>query len=177
MRTNQRVSGQCVAALLLALGSTLVLAQGHPTFAESQKANAQALRQYSWKSRTEIKLKGESKNVKVEQVRYDVNGKLQKTPIDGPPSAAAVPAAAPARGGHGGGRLKSKVVENKKEEFGEMMQELGQLVASYGHLPPEKMQAFAASATKGKGEGAMDGTAQIKGANVLLQGDSMTMWI
>ena len=173
MRTNDVVYGQCVAALLLALGSTLVLAQGQPTFVESQKANAQALRQYSWKSRTEIKLKGESKNVKVEQVRYDVNGKLQKTPIGGPPPAAAAPAA----GGRGGGRVKNKVIENKKEEFGEMMQGLGQLVASYGHLPPEKMQAFAAGATKGKGEGAMEGTAQIQGANVLLQGDSMTMWI
>src|SRR5215213_5140128 len=177
MRTNQMVYGQCVAALLLALGSTLALAQGQPTFAESQKANAQALRQYSWKSRTEIKLKGESKNVKVEQVRYDLNGKLQKTPIAGPPPAAPAAAAAPARGGRGGGRLKDKVIENKKEEFGELMQGLGQLVASYGHLPPEKMQAFAANATKGKGEGAMEGTAQVQGANVLVEGDSMTMWI
>jgi hypothetical protein len=177
MRTNQMVYRLCGAALLVALSSTLALAQAQPTFAESQKANAQALRQYSWKSRTEIKLKGESKNVKVEQVRYDLNGKLQKTPIAGPPPAAPAAAAAPARGGRGGGRLKNKVIENKKEEFGEMMQGLGQLVASYGQLPPEKMQAFAANATKGKGEGAMDGTAQIKGANVLLQGDSMTMWI
>jgi hypothetical protein len=177
MRTHQMVYGACVAALLLALGSTLVLAQGQPTFAESQKANAQALRQYSWKSRTEIKLKGESKNVKVEQVRYDLNGTLQKTPIAGPPPAASAPAAAPARGGRGGGRVKSKVIENKKEEFGEMMKGLGQLVASYGHLPPEKMQAFAANATKGKGEGAMEGTAQIQGANVLVEGDSMTMWV
>jgi hypothetical protein len=177
MRTHQMVYGACVAALLLALGSTLVLAQGQPTFAESQKANAQALRQYSWKSRTEIKLKGESKNVQVEQVRYDLNGTLQKTPIAGPPPAASAAAAAPARGGRGGGRVKNKVIENKKEEFGEMMKGLGQLVASYGHLPPEKMQAFAANATKGKGEGAMEGTAQIQGANVLVEGDSMTMWV
>lgn len=177
MGTNQMVYGGCAAAFLVALGSTLVLAQGQPTFADSQKANAQALRQYSWKSRTEIKLKGESKNVKVEQVRYDLNGKLQKTPIAGPPPTAPATAAAPEPGGRGGGRLKSKVVENKKEEFGEMMQGLGQLVASYGHLPPEKAQAFAANSTKGKGEGAMEGTAQIQGANVLVEGDSMTMWV
>jgi hypothetical protein len=177
MPVKQCVRGRYIAALLLALSSTPVLAQGQPTFAESQKANAQALRQYSWKSRTEIKLKGESKNVKVEQVRYDATGKLQKTPIGSPPAAAAVPAAAPARGGRGGGRVKNKIIENKKEEFGEMMKGLGELVASYGHLPPEKMQAFAAGATKGKGEGAMEGTAQIQGANVLMSGDSMTIWI
>ena len=34
-----------------------------------------------------------------------------------------------------------------------MMQGLGQLVASYGHLPPEKMQAFAAECDKGEGRG------------------------
>jgi hypothetical protein len=160
------------AAVVLFALSPALLAQGPPTFAESQKANAQALRQYSWKSRTEIKLKGESKNVKLEQVRYDLNGKLQKTPIGGPPPQAA----APAQGGRGG-RLKKKVIENKKEEFGEMMQGLGQLVASYGQLPPEKLQAFAANATKGRGEGAMQGTAQIQGVNVLQPGDSMTLWI
>jgi hypothetical protein len=35
-----------------------------------------------------------------------------------------------------------------KEKFGEMMQGLGQLVASYGQLPPDQLQAFAANATK-----------------------------
>jgi hypothetical protein len=172
MSHTPTVNSLRAALVLIAVGSTLVRAQGPPSFAESQKANAQGLRQYTWKSRTEIKLKGESKNVKLEQVRYDSDGKLQKTPIGGPPSAAP---AAP-QGGRGG-RLKKKVIENKKEEFGEMMQGLGQLVASYGQLPPDKLQAFAANATKGRGEGAMQGTAQIQGLNVLQQGDSMTIWI
>jgi hypothetical protein len=161
------------AVALVVLGSAVVLAQGQPPFAESQRANAQTLRQYTWKSRTEIKLKGESKNVKLEQVRYDASGKLQKTPLGAPPEAAPPPA----RSGRGGGRLKAKVIENKKEEFGELMQGLGQLVASYGQLPPDKLQAFKATASRGRGEGAMQGTAQIQGLNVLEQGDSMTIWI
>ena len=158
---------------LVALCSAMVLAQDNvqPSFAESQKANAQTLRQYSWKSRTEIKLKGESKNIKLEQVRYDANGKLQKTPIGAPPAAAPPP-----QGGRGG-RVKAKVIDNKKEEFGELMQGLGQLVASYGQLPPDKLQAFKANATTGRGEGALQGTAQIQSLNVLEQGDSMTIWI
>ena len=89
----------------------------------------------------------------------------------------AAPAPAPAGRGGRGGRVKEKVIENKKEEFGEMMQGLGQLVASYGQMPPEKTQAFAASATKGRGEGEMQGTAQIQGRDVLQPGDSMTIWI
>ena len=160
------------AVVLVALSSAAVFAQGPPSFAETQKANAQALRQYSWKSRTELKLKGESKSVKLEQVSYDLNGKTQKTPIEGAPPAAQ----APAPSGRSG-RLKKKVIENKKEEFGEMMQGLGQLVASYGQLPPDKLQAFKATATKAQGEGTMQGMAQVQGLNVLQPGDSVTIWI
>ena len=45
MRANQIVRAPCVTVLLFALSSMLLLAQGQPTFAENQKANAQALRQ------------------------------------------------------------------------------------------------------------------------------------
>ena len=95
---------------LVALCSAMVLAQDkvQPSFAESQKANAQTLRQYSWKSRTEIKLKGESKNVKLEQVRYDANGALQKTPIGAPPAAAAPPQGGRGRSGQGKGYRKQE---------------------------------------------------------------------
>ena len=146
-----------------------------PSFAASQKANAQALRQYTWKSRTELKLKGESKNVKLEQVRYDRTASFRRRLLE----ARRRPRRRRQQGGRGGrgGRLKEKVIENKKEEFGDMMQGLGQLVASYGQLPPDKLQAFEATATNGRGEGAMQGTAQIQGLNVLEQGDSMTIWI
>lgn len=85
--------------VLIALSSVLLLAQGPLPFAESQNANAQVLRQYAWTSRTELKLKAESKNVKLEQVRYDLNGKLQKTPISGPPPEAAQPPQADAAAG------------------------------------------------------------------------------
>ena len=176
MRNTPTVTPLRATVALAALCSAMALAQDkvQPSFAETQKANAQALRQYNWKSRTEIKLKGESKNVKLEQVRYDADGKLQKTPIGAPPAAAPAPQGG---GGGRGGRLKAKVIENKKEEFGELMQGLGQLVASYGHLPPDKLQAFKANATTGKGEGALEGTARIQGLDVLEQGDSVTIWI
>jgi len=104
------------------------------------------LRQYTWKTRTEIKMKEESKSVKLEQVRYDLDGKLEKTPIDGAPAPAAKEEAG-GRGRRGGGKLKEKVIEKKKDEFAELLQSLGQLVGSYAHMPPDKMQAFAANAT------------------------------
>src|SRR3954452_20459193 len=117
MRCTRTISPLSATVALVVLCSAMVLGQDkvQPSFAASQKANAQALRQYSWKSRTEIKLKGESKNVKLEQVRYDASGTLQKTPTGAPPAAAPPPQG---RGGRGG-RVKEKVIENKKEEFGE----------------------------------------------------------
>ena len=164
-----------IAAVLLVAGlaaGVAVEAQDKMTFAEAQKVNAQALQQYMWQSRTEIKVKGESKKVKLEQVRYDVDGKVQKTPIGGTPDAAP----AQPSGGRRGGRLKERVVENKKEEFAEEMQDLGALVTSYAHMPPDKAQAFAKSATVTKGSGDTAGLIQLQGTNVIQPGDAVTVW-
>jgi hypothetical protein len=161
------------AALAFSLGVTSSYAQQKQQFAAAQKQNREALQHYTWKSRTEIKMKGESKSVQLEQVRYDLNAKLQKTPIEGAPQQEAADAGGK-RGGRRGGRLKQKIIENKKEEFAALLKSLGQLVAGYAHLPPDEMQAFAEGAAVGPGEGE---TLLIKGVNVLQPGDTMSVWI
>ena len=50
--------------------SVTVIAQDKEKFAQAQQENKEALKQYTWKSRTEVEMKGESKNVTLEQVRY-----------------------------------------------------------------------------------------------------------
>ena len=50
-------------------------------FGEGAKANAAALKAYSWKQRVQVTLKGEAKPAKLYQMRYDVDGKLQKTAL------------------------------------------------------------------------------------------------
>jgi hypothetical protein len=161
--------------ILLALCVSVALsAQDKQQFADAQKKNQEALKQYTWKSRTELKLKGESKNVKLEQVRYDGNGKLQKTPIGGTPE----PAPQQQQRERGvKGAVKGKIVENKKEEFAEEMKKLAQLVASYGHMPADKIQAFAKNATFTKGTGAEEGTVLVQGKNVMQSGDSLSLKI
>jgi len=144
-------------------------------FAEAQQQNKEALRAYTWQSRTEIKLKGESKNVKVEQVRYDLDGALQKTPIAGTDEQPQQESTGGRR--RRGGRLKEKIVKKKTEEFTEEMQALGALVASYGQLSAEETQAFAAAATVGEGEGDLAGTVRINGGGIKQPGDEMTVWI
>jgi hypothetical protein len=154
----------------------LASGQQKEQFAQAQKDNAAALRQYTWKTRTEIKMRGESKSVKLEQVRYDLDGKLEKTAIDGAPAPAAKEEAG-GRGGRRGGKLKEKVIEKKKDEFAELLKNLGQLVGSYAHMPPDKMQAFAAGATLTPNQGDKKDQLLIQGKNVLQAGDTMSVWV
>lgn len=174
-------TSQLRRCLVAAVGAALTLAplafgQQKEQFARAQKENSAALKQYTWKSRTEIKMKGESKSVKVEQVRYDLDGKQQKTQI-GEPAQQQSQQESGRRGRRGGGRVKQKIIENKKEEFAELMKNLAQLVGSYAHMPPDKMQAFAQNATVAQGQGANGDQLLIQGSNALVQGDTMSIWI
>ncbi len=169
--TTHQLRGYQVPVLVASLAlSSLAFGQQKEEFAQAQKENGAALKQYTWKSRTEMKMKGESKSVKLEQVRYDLDGKQQKTAIGEPQKQQAQQGG----GGRRGGRMKAKMIEKKKKEFAELMKTLGQLVASYAHLPPDKMQAFAQNATMGPTE---DGGVMIQGLNVLHPGDTMRVWI
>src|SRR5688572_10769553 len=99
--------------------------------AESQKR----LRQYEWVETTTISLKGEQKSSKQQRVYYGADGKLTKTPMGEPPAQAA--AQGGGRGGRGG-RLKEKVVENKKDEMAEYMVKAAALIHQY--VPPNSEQ-------------------------------------
>ncbi|HTP36564.1 MAG TPA: hypothetical protein VMJ75_30520 [Candidatus Acidoferrales bacterium] len=134
-------------------------------FAQAQKQNAVQLRQYGWTTRTELRLKGESKSVKTESVRYDAGGQLLKTTISDTPQ----------KQPPSGGRLKQKVVEKKTDEFKDILEGLAKLAQSYAHLTPQQTQAFAQGAAISKGDGPMAGTLQIQGSNVVVSGDSVTV--
>jgi hypothetical protein len=141
-------------------------------FVTAQKENAAAMRHFTWKSRTELKLKGESKKVKVEQVRYSSDGQLQKITLE-----ESSPPPAEQKGGRRGGRIKNKIIENKKEEFADLMQQLVVVAQSYGHIPPTQMQAFLKNAQFSMGKDTYEGTIQITGTGALNPADSMNIWI
>jgi hypothetical protein len=159
------------ALLLLVTGYGLGQSVDPAKFAAVQKGNAQQLRKYSWKQRMELQLKGETKKVLLNQMRYDVEGKQQKTPLStGEPEQAA-------SGGRRGGRLKAKVIENKKEEFKDMMEGLAALVTSYGHIPPDELKAALSQAKVTPGEGEMQGAAGVHVASIVQSGDSLILWV
>ncbi len=157
-----------ILATGLVLWPSIVQAQGgaKEKFQQAQKQNGAAQRRYTWMSRTELLLKGESKNVKVESVRYNSAGQLNKTVVESTPQQE-----------QGGGKLKQRIIEKKKAEFKELMEGLGDLAQSYAHLTQEQMQALAQNASISQGQGVMQGTMRIQSTNVVVQGDTMTLWV
>ena len=52
-------------------------------FLKAEAQNAAQLHQYGWTSRTQLKIKGEGKGIKLESVRYDASGQFRKAELDG----------------------------------------------------------------------------------------------
>jgi hypothetical protein len=157
-------------ALFLGIALTAAVAAQQREFAAAQQANHAALRQYSWKSRTALKLAGEVKQVRLEDVRYDLDGELQKTVIGGGQ------AAEEERGGRGGRGIRARIVAKKKAEFKDMLGELAALAESYAPAGPERIKSFVSRATMSKGEGVEAGSMRIKGRDAVRIGDEMTAW-
>jgi hypothetical protein len=115
-------------------------AQGPPTpdqmvatLKQNLEESQKRLRQYEWVETTVISLKGEEKARKQQRAYYGADGTLTKTPI-GDPSSVAAPTG---RGGRGG-RVKAKVVENKKDEMQDYMERAVKLIHQY--VPPNPAQ-------------------------------------
>jgi hypothetical protein len=97
---------------------------------QSMQESQTKLRQYEWVETTIISLKGEEKARTQKRCYYGADGKLQKVPIGSPAPAQQQPA-----GGGRRGRVKAKVVENKKDDMKEYMERAAALVQQY--VPPQ----------------------------------------
>jgi hypothetical protein len=142
--------------------------------AATLKANAQALKTFSYQERMQLTLKGEVKKVTLTQITHDLSGNEQKTQLSEDPPEGSSP---PDSGGGRRGRLKQKIVAKKTGEFKQMMQDISALVKSYTQLPHEQMQAALKQAAFSPGQGDMAGSVQILMRNLNQNGDSMTIWI
>ena len=137
---NTRQSGlvwmACALALLL-VGPVAAqdLPQRLAAAKESAARNQQAMRSYSWVEKTELSLKGEVKNTKVDMCRYGPDGKVQKTPVVEPE---------PAEKKRG---LRGKIVAKKTGEMKEELEAAVGLVHQYLPPSPEMMQAVMTAGT------------------------------
>jgi hypothetical protein len=127
---------------------------------QARQQNAMKTRDYSWTQRTEVKLKGETKSLKTEIVRYTVDGELQKTPVD--ETSAKKP-----RG------VRGKVAKKKAGEMKDWMADLGELLKGYSLPTPDSLLDFLNKASVSPdGDGR-----KLDASDVVQAGDRMTVWI
>jgi hypothetical protein len=107
---------------------------------EAAAKNAQAMRSYTWLEKTELSLKGEVKNTKVDSCRYGPDGQVQKTPVVTPP---------PAEKKRG---LKGKIIAKKTGEMKEELESAAALVHRYVPPSPDKMQVVMNAGTASLGQ-------------------------
>jgi len=154
-----------VMAVALFTGSAAFAQQQQTDFARAQQENARALRNYNWKSRTEVRKGGETKSTKLYLTRYAADGSLHQTLIS--ESSQSIPKFG----------LRGLIARKKKEDFVELLGDLGALAKSYGNLPADRMQRFMAGATKTPEATPQARLLRIEGRDVLQPGDSMTVWV
>jgi hypothetical protein len=123
--------------------------------------NAQAMRSYSWLEKTELSLKGEVKNTKVDSCRYGPDGKVQKTPVVTPPP--------PEKRG-----LKGKVIAKKTGEMKEELESAAALVQHYVPPSPDKMQVVMNAGTASLNQ-AGPGAIALKFPGYEKAGDALTL--
>src|SRR3954465_8206630 len=128
--TTRRVTAACVAMTAIA-AVAIVNAQADQVSAvkQSLQQGLAKARQYEWIETTIISLKGEEKARTQKRCYYGADGKVQKTALDQPAPAAANDAqGSGGRGRRGGGKLKEHVIEKKKGDMKEYMQNAAALI-------------------------------------------------
>jgi hypothetical protein len=95
---------------------------------QSVAENKQRLLQYQWTETTQLTLSGDAKPPSQNLCVYGPDGQVQKTPITPPPPPPS------------GGRLKQRVIANKKAEMQDYMGDVKTLLALYVPPDPQKMQ-------------------------------------
>ncbi len=155
-----------LGVVMVLMTTAAISSQTGQQFASAQQQNALALRQYAWKSRTEVQKGGETRNAQVSLMRYGPGGTLQKTLVSSTPQQNI-----PTRG------LRGLIAQKRKEDFLETLDSLGALAKSYSELPPAEFERFMAAATVTPEMGSGQKLFRISGGNLLQPGDSMTLWV
>lgn len=129
---------------------------------EGRKQNAAQMRNYSWNTRTEIKMDGEVKSVKVELIRFTAEGELQKVLVSDSAAGAKKP-----RG------IRGKVASNKKKGMQEWAVELGKLLQQYSLPTPGSILDFLENAAVQR----TGNMVNLVGKDVIQQGDYLAILV
>lgn len=129
---------------------------------DGRKQNAAQMRNYSWNTRTEVKMDGEVKSVKVELIRFTPEGELQKAMVSDSTAGAKKP-----RG------VRGRVASKKKKGMQEWAAELGKLLQQYSLPTSGSILDFLDNATVQR----TGNMVNLVGKNVIQQGDYMAILV
>ena len=90
--------------------------------------NQQKLRQYQWIETTQLTIKGNQKPPRQYSCQYGPDGQVEKTPM------------VPTEEQTSGGRIKRRIIEKKKAEMKDYMQDVKAVLAMYVPPDPQRMQ-------------------------------------
>ena len=160
-----------MAVLISLVCSPVVLAQtAQPTvasravqIAEARQANAALMHQYTWTSRTEIIDQGQVKDTRIEVVHYTPFGQLQRSLLND--ESAPLPL----------GFLRRAIAQSERQQMEQYLTGLRGLLDQYTLPTTGKILDFMMSA-KPMGPDAA-GLFSMAGSNVVLPGDSLTIWV
>ena len=122
-----------IGAIALLAGVSAIAQQGElqqklAAVKQAAAQNQQQLRQYQWTETTQLNLKGDSKPATQKLCQYGPDGQVQKTPIGPPPEQPS------------GGRMKQRIIEKKKAEMVDYMDDVKGVLSMYVPPDPQKMQ-------------------------------------
>ena len=123
--------------------------------------NSQKLHQYQWIETTQLALKGDEKPATQSSCRYGPDGQVEKTPI-GPPLQQP-----------SGGRVKQRIIEKKKAEMKDYLQEVKGILAMY--VPPDPQRVQQAYHAGNVALNPVPGAVNLVFANYAQPGDRMTL--
>jgi hypothetical protein len=162
--TASLFGGWTPVALAQGPGGNGELQQKMAAMKQSAAENKQKLQQYQWIETRQITYKGEMKPQQVDRCYYGADGQVIRIPMG--PQAQQEPS---------GGRLKRRMVEKKKDEMQDYMQQVKSLLSMY--VPPNAnlmQQAYdKRNVTMEKTMGT--GNAQLVFSNYAKPGDKMTI--
>lgn len=125
--------------------------------------NRTALSAYTWVETTQVSVKGEVKDTTVESCRYGPDGQVQRTQLSD--DSAAMPPG-----------LRGLIAKKKAEATAASLRSAAALAHQYVPLDPARIQAVISVGGASLGQ-AGPGTAQLRFANYVQQGDLVTLTV
>lgn len=122
-----------LSALVLAFSVPVIaqdsaLQQKLAAVKQAAAENKQRLHEYQWTETIELTLKGDARPPSQNLCQYGQDGQVQKIPVGPPPQPPS------------GGRVKQRIIEKKRKEMNDYMDEVKVLLAMYVPPDPQEMQ-------------------------------------